>query len=238
MTAINKYNTSMIYSIRSPHTDKYYIGSTTQKLCKRFGDHTKNYKAYLNDTYQFITSFKILELGDAYIELLEEMNCDNKTMLQKREGELIREHKNNCVNKCIAGRTKKEYHIENKELEKQYRLDNKEYIQEQQKQYRNDNKEHIRELSKQYRIDNKEHYNQWRIDNKEHIREQAKQYRIDNKEQIKEQKKQYSIDNKEKIKEQQMQYRIDNKEHMNEQRRQRRNNKKKLQEEMNNLNIA
>ena len=101
MTAINKYNTSMIYTIRSPTTDKYYIGSTTQKLCKRFGDHKINYKKYLDAKHHFVTSYKILELGDAYIELLEEINCDNKTQLEKREGELIREHKNNCVNKRI-----------------------------------------------------------------------------------------------------------------------------------------
>ena len=116
MPAINKFNTSMIYSIRSNATDKYYIGSTTQILCKRFSDHKMNYKAYLKGTGGFTTSFKILELGDAYIELLEEINCDNRNQLEKREGELIREHKNNCVNRCIAGRTKQEYYIDNKDI--------------------------------------------------------------------------------------------------------------------------
>jgi len=95
MNVINKFNTAMIYTIRSPHTEQYYIGSTTQILCKRFSDHKINYKGYLKGTSNFITSFKILELGDAYIELLEEINCDNKTQLEKREGEFIRIHKNN-----------------------------------------------------------------------------------------------------------------------------------------------
>ena len=149
MTAINKYNKSMIYTIRSPATDKYYIGSTTQILCKRFSDHKKNYKLYLDEKFNFITSFKILELGDAYIELLEEFSCDNKLQLEKREGELIREHKNECVNKRIEGRTKNEYRI--------------------------DNKESIKEQNKQYYIDNKEHHKQYYIDNIESIKAQKTQ---------------------------------------------------------------
>ena len=148
MTAINKYNNSMIYTIRSPATERYYIGSTTQKLCKRFSDHKVNYKLYIDEKYHFTTSFKILELGDAYIELLEEINCENKHQLVMREGELIREHKNNCVNKRIEGRTKKEY--------------------------RNDNKEEIKEHGKQYYIDNKDKATQYYNDNIESINAKKK----------------------------------------------------------------
>ena len=172
MTAINKYNKSMIYTIRSPATDKYYIGSTTQNLCKRFSDHKINYKYYLEAKYHFVSSFKLLELGDAYIELLEEINCDNKTQLVKREGELIREHKNNCVNMRIDGRTRKEYYIDTKEHKKQYQIDNK---------------EHRKEQARQHYIDNKEHIKQYQIDNKEHINEQQRRRRI-NKKKLQEEK--------------------------------------------------
>ena len=147
MTEINKYNKSMIYTIRSPATDKYYIGSTTQILCKRFGDHKTKYKGYLKGTGCFITSFKILKLGDAYIELLEEVNCENRNQLEKREGELIREHKNNCVNKSIAGRTQKEYKTDYKEI--------------------------ITEYNKQYYIENKDKSIQYRIDNIKSIKAKA-----------------------------------------------------------------
>ena len=149
MTAINKYNKSMIYTIRSPHTEQYYIGSTTQILCKRFSDHKINYKDYFNEKHHFVSSFKILELGDAYIELLELYPCDNKDELHKREGEMIREHKHNCVNKNIAGRTKKEYAI--------------------------DNNDKIAEYQKQYRLDNKDKAIQYRIDNIESMKAKAKQ---------------------------------------------------------------
>ena len=158
MPVINKYNNSMIYTIRSPATERYYIGSTTQKLCKRFSDHKIDYKAYLKGTSHFTTSFKILELGDAYIELLEEVNCENRNQLEKREGELIRLHKDLCVNKIIVGRTRKEY--------------------------KNDNIESIKAFSKQYKIDNKEKIKQYKIDNKESISIQSKQYYKDNIESI------------------------------------------------------
>ena len=99
----NKYNNSFIYTIRSPHTEKFYIGSTTQKLCKRFANHKSDYNLYVNNKKNYITSFKIIELGDSYIELLEEMNCDSKIQLEMREGELIRLHKDLCINKNMAG---------------------------------------------------------------------------------------------------------------------------------------
>jgi hypothetical protein len=81
-----------------------------------------------------MTSYKILEFGDDYIELLEAYQCNSKIELHKREGELIRQYKDICVNRCIAGRTKKQFYE-----------DNKEKLQKQQKEYREENKEKIKE---------------------------------------------------------------------------------------------
>ena len=163
MNVINKYNNSMIYTIRSPATDKYYIGSTTQILCKRFSDHNRHYKKYLDEKHHFVTSFKIIELGDSYIELLEEVNCENKNQLEKREGDAIRKHKANCVNKRIEGRTKKQHYNDNKdkiaEYKKQNYIDNKESISKRSKQYGIDNKESISKHKKQYYNDNIESIN-------------------------------------------------------------------------------
>jgi len=108
------YKRSKIYVIRSHQTDKIYIGSTTSSLAKRFFNHKKDYDCYLSGAKYYLSSFEILQYEDAYIELLEEYPCENRMVLHKREGELIRE--NNCVNKCIAGRTKKEYQDENKDI--------------------------------------------------------------------------------------------------------------------------
>ena len=165
MTAINKFNKSMIYTIRSPHTDQYYIGSTSQILCKRFGDHTKHYNRYLKGAYDFISSFKILELGDAYIELLEEVNCDNRTQLHRREGELIREHKANCVNRFIAGRTQKEYYTDNcdrmKQDAKEYRLLNSDKIKQDSKEYYLVNADKIKQYHKEYNLINSDKINEY-----------------------------------------------------------------------------
>ena len=102
---INKYNNGKIYTIRSPNTDKYYIGSTCNTLTNRFMSH----KSPSNKC----ESKEIIDLGEAYIELLENFSCNSKEELNKREGELIREHKNNVVNKIVAGRTKKQYKQDN-----------------------------------------------------------------------------------------------------------------------------
>ena len=113
------YQNGKIYIIRSRSSDEVYIGSTAQKyLCVRFAGHIRNYKRYLDEPKKNTTSFKLIERGDAYIELLELFPCDCKEELRKREGEHQRKIK--CVNHNIAGRTNKEWRNENKEKMKIY----------------------------------------------------------------------------------------------------------------------
>jgi hypothetical protein len=152
----NKYHKSKIYTIRSYQTDKYYIGSTCDALHKRLYGHRRNYKSYLDNKNNFISSFDILKYEDHYIELLEDYKCESKNELLKREGELIRKYKDNVVNYIVAGRTHKEYLEDNKdkikklqkEYNEKYREDNKDKI----KKYREDNKDKI----KKYHEDNKD----------------------------------------------------------------------------------
>ena len=135
----NIYHKSKIYSIRSFLTDKYYIGSTTQPLTKRLSKHKGNYTLWLRDKTRprsYVSSYEILKLNDAYIELIENIKCENKEELHKREGELIREHKNNIVNIVIPNRYKKEQQQENYKKNRDDRL-------EKQKQYYINNKDKI-----------------------------------------------------------------------------------------------
>lgn len=143
MAETNKYNSSLIYTIRSHQTTKYYIGSTTQTLSRRLSEHIRDYKKYLNNT-KYISSCEILKYSDYYIELLLAYPCNNKDELRRKEGELIRQYKSDLVNIFIAGRTIKEY-IQ----------DNKTDIAEKCKQYYEDNSVHIKERVQQYRLDNK-----------------------------------------------------------------------------------
>jgi hypothetical protein len=151
----NKYHKSKIYTIRSPYTDKFYIGSTTQLLSSRFNKHK---------TALQCSSKEIIKLGDAYIELLEYFKCDTREELNKKEGEIIRQYKDQCVNKRIEGRTSKEWsqddYKNNKEkyqIKAKIRYENKkDLIIEQQLNYYNNNKEIILSKQKEYINNNKE----------------------------------------------------------------------------------
>lgn len=112
-----------IYIIRSKQTDKVYVGSTFYTLHRRFSLHKPDKKC---------TSQEILKYNDAEIELIECYECENREQLEKREGEYIKKY--DCVNKNIAGRTRKEWEEDNKEARKEYHKD-----------YREKNKEAIAE---------------------------------------------------------------------------------------------
>lgn len=150
----NKYQRGQIYSIRSHQTDFIYIGSTTQPLHKRFHEH-KNSKRYY-------TSKEIIQYTDAYIELIENYPCNSKKELNRREGQHIR-NTENCVNKQLAGRTKKEYCIDNKEeileMNKEYYYANKDNHLQQKKIYYEENKDVILEKSRIYRDANRDEIN-------------------------------------------------------------------------------
>ena len=141
------YNNGKIYTIRSYQTDDIYIGSTTQTLTKRLSKHKGDFKRWKKGTYHYVTSYELIKYNDVYIELLELCPCDTKMELCRREGELIRSM--DCVNRCVAGRTRKEYLDDNKEKIKEYVEANKEKINEYHKEYdkiyRHKNKEKNKE---------------------------------------------------------------------------------------------
>ena len=144
-----------IYTIRSPNCDEYYIGSTTQKLNRRFSKH----KNSANCSSQYI-----IDKGDAYIELLEELPNVSRKELNKREGELQLEHREYLVNAYINGgkpkrekmNVRKEYYEENKGKakadKKQWRLDNIDRINAKEKEYYELNKERISERKRLQRL--------------------------------------------------------------------------------------
>jgi len=114
------YSEGKIYAVKSKQIDKIYIGSTCQKINKRFGEHKSRYlNSDKNDDYKNRSVNEILKFDDAYIELLENFPCNNGIELKKREGEFIKS--NNCVNKLIAGRTNKEWDKENQDKVKEYK---------------------------------------------------------------------------------------------------------------------
>jgi hypothetical protein len=148
------YQRSKIYKITDLAYTECYYGSTIQPLSKRMGEHRSYYKIYKQDKYHFVSSFILFDkygLENCKIELVEDYECKTKEELHQREGWWIKN--NPCVNKTIAGRTKKEYHQDNKEnikeYKREYHQDNKDKINEHKREYHQDNKDKINEHKKE-----------------------------------------------------------------------------------------
>ncbi len=146
------YQQGKIYTIRCRNDDTLiYVGSTTQILSQRWGGHKRDSVKYPNILlYSTIDN----KWDNWYIELHEFFPCSSKIELVKREGEVIRDI--GTLNKQIAGRTDKEYRLENadkiKERKKKYYLENTDEIREHMKQYYLENADDKKQKMKQYRI--------------------------------------------------------------------------------------
>ncbi len=122
------YSNAKVYAIRSHQTPDIYIGSTTGRLCARLCGHKGKFKLWkAGKKCDYVSSFKILEYGDAYIELLQDCPCENSEQLLRYEGLQIRaaEH---CVNKRVPGRTVEERRELSRAFQADYRKANPEKV--------------------------------------------------------------------------------------------------------------
>ena len=86
------YQQGKIYSVRSlSRPDLIYIGSTTQPLSRRMAQHRS-----IHNT----ASKEIVEIGDSYIELIENYACADRYELEARENRHMRALV--CINKQVA----------------------------------------------------------------------------------------------------------------------------------------
>ena len=169
------YQNGKVYKIESHLGDKVYIGSTTKKyLSQRMTAHRKNYNQWKNHKRDLTTSFLMFDeygIENCNIVLLESYPCNSKDELTSREAHYIRTLQ--CINKCIPGRTHRQYDV--------------------------DNKEKIQERKKEYYIKNKERFTENYQANKEAIAERKKISYEKNKDVVKEKAKKYREENKDKI---------------------------------------
>jgi hypothetical protein len=105
------YKNGKIYKITSDSTNKIYIGTTCQPLCKRIAKHKNSYKRFQNGKRTNVSSFELIKLGDAIITLIENYPCENKEQLRAKERYYIELNKDICVNRYIPNRTSQEYKI-------------------------------------------------------------------------------------------------------------------------------
>jgi hypothetical protein len=120
------YQLAKIYKIVSNTDDDIcYVGSTTKKLlCMRMAEHKDAYKLWKIDKYGKTSCFELFEkygVENCRIELIEIFPCNSKDELNMKEGGYIRLL--NCVNKNIAGRTRKEYRDTHKEKASNYHME-------------------------------------------------------------------------------------------------------------------
>lgn len=143
-----EYQNGKIYKIIG--NGKTYIGSTCEKyLCQRMANHRRTYRLFTEQKHYYLTAFEVLSDPECVIELVESFPCSCLDELRRREGYWIKE--SDCVNKLIAGRTTKEYYLDNKDAFCQYYMDNKDRI----KAYYQANKDTILERQKQYYLNKK-----------------------------------------------------------------------------------
>jgi hypothetical protein len=133
-----------------------YYGSTTQRLCERKAGHKR-----------LDCKSKILfEKGDVDIVLVEKYPCNSKEELHSRERYYI--ENNECINKNIPNRPRKEYY-------RIYIEQNKDNLKDKKKEYRENNKDKIKEKNKKYREQNRkkesDRLKKWRDKNIEKYRE-------------------------------------------------------------------
>jgi hypothetical protein len=130
------YQNAKIYRLVCDDPNLVYYGATTKALCDRLSNHKSNCRCRAK---------QLFDVGGVKIFLVEKFPCDSKEELNARERYYI--ENNECVNRNIPGRTKKEYN-------KQYREENKEHIKEHNKQYNEANKD----KKQQYYQDNRERF--------------------------------------------------------------------------------
>ena len=117
-----------------------YIGSTTRNLEERFKEHKRDIDKY--PTFKLYKAMKEYNNANFCILLIEELEVDSIQDLRKREGQYISLIKP-TLNKNIAGRSMKQYQIDNKDKLRIYR---KNYY----RKYRKDNYDTLKQYRQNY----------------------------------------------------------------------------------------
>ena len=164
------YQLGKIYTVRSLTSSEIYVGSTCMILCKRMTKHRSDWK---NGLVLGLHKEIVYDINEWFIELYELFPCNLKCELEKREGEVIRQI--GTLNMNIAGRSSKEWRIDNKDKMKDYFKSK--YIEkiDKIKEYYINNKDKLTQKNKE-----------WRIDNKDKITQKDKDYYVNNIDKIKE----------------------------------------------------
>jgi len=81
-----------VYKIKSRRHSQVYIGSTRKLLATRFAEHCAEYEKFKRGEASYVTSFEIIEAGDAWIELIHEDVFQSDEALRMLEQHHIDRH--------------------------------------------------------------------------------------------------------------------------------------------------
>ena len=132
------YKEGKIHKITCNVTRLTYYGSTVNSLSRRMVQHWSDFKKNRGNS---CNSKLVLAAGNYDYCLVEKFPCDDKSELHRRERFYI--ETNDCCNRQVPGRTRKEYRDVpvHKERRSEYRHEHKEKLLKQMKEYRAENKE-------------------------------------------------------------------------------------------------
>ena len=197
METENKYKRGKIYKLQSNQTDVIYYGSTIEDiLTNRLSGHRSQYKRWLENKTNYVTSFEIVKYDDCKIILVENYPCNTKSELLARENYYIQN--NECINKQIAytGMSKEEY--------KKYHYEkNSEIVKLRTKKYYTQHKDEIKDYKAKYQIEHaqelKEKRHKYYTEHQDEFKEKCKIYCETHKEELKQKQKQHRETNSEII---------------------------------------
>ncbi len=89
-----------IYALRSPDTDRIYIGSTTRALYCRMAEHRRDMKLINKGEklWRKTRATELLNYPNVFMDLIEEITCESKLELQLKEKEVILRFRDFAVN--------------------------------------------------------------------------------------------------------------------------------------------
>tara|TARA_R110002012_G_scaffold15393_2_gene61466 strand:- start:87 stop:686 length:600 start_codon:yes stop_codon:yes gene_type:complete len=159
-----------------------YYGSTCNTFSKRLGQH--------KDKQNTCSSKCLFEDGTVQIILVEKYPCTDKMELNARERYYI--ENNDCVNKSIPGRTRKEYYKDNQEkivlYSREYKEKNREEVNRKAREFKEKHRDEIRRKDQEYRAKNKVELNKRRRElyqqNKDKFHAKDSKYREKNRDEL------------------------------------------------------
>lgn len=214
MVMVADYSSGKIYKIISPSCEEVYIGSTAKdRLSQRMAGHRSDYRKWLEGKMNYVSSYELIQHGDAVIVLLEKYPCSCRDELRAREQHWIGKYPN-ClyINRAYVSpedmkKERKEYYDQNRERivrrSRDYYYGNLEEVKAKMRDYRKEHKEEISAKSKERYQQERDKVRQEQAMYYQKTREErlkyAEKYRKEHPDLLQRQGKLYRAKNKERI---------------------------------------